>query len=526
MKKSLFFLTLVLGATLLFGTATFADENDEKTGDDGQPLGISAGSLSFGSSSGGRPAGSLTTLFAGNNGYAGNMYDIVPSFDMMIDAIDVNIDAVGETAIIDVYWKDGTCVGYETSPADWTHLGTFTGTGAGADLPTWIDMYGNGKTFLAGQTYGLYVDLQNYSTITGNMNYTNGPPTVYSNADLTLTSWCGMTTPAFNGFFADRIWNGTIYYDDPHVFPPRTIVKVNGSTNPVKVFDFQNLQVDIQVDAFSGAGRTAEIWVVMRTPIGIFSYDGAGMYSGWWRDADHPYYTGPLYDITDTVLNQTLPAGNYTVSCAIDGNPDGVVSPGAIAAESHVTMQVDPFSSTPMKEDFNDGVADNWVDDGPHWSVPVDTYFLDCPSYARFVSYYNGSPYADFTYTAEMYQVDTGNASMTYDFGMIFRSDGTLSNCYDFYAEPDGSVYLYKRVGGSGTSLYSNTLCPYWNIGFNVWNTVSIDARGSTIDIYINGNLEASVTDTTYTWGYIGLTGQGSGSYDQDFEFDNVSVTL
>ena len=177
-----------------------------------------------------------------------------------------------------------------------------------------------------------------------------------------------------------------------------------------------------------------------------------------------------------------------------------------------------------MKEDFDDGVAANWIDDGVHWSVPVDYYYLDCPSFARFVSYYAGSAYADFTYTADLYQVDTGNASMTYDFGMIFRSDGTLANCYDFYAEPDGSVYLYLRQGGSGTSLYSNTLSPYWNVGFDVWNTVSITCTGSTIDVYINGNLEASVTDSTYTWGYIGLNGQGSGSYDQDFHFDNVSV--
>jgi hypothetical protein len=519
MKKSLLFLTLVLGMTLIVGSA-FADE---ELGDDGQPVGLSVGSLSFGSQSGGRPQGSLTTTFAGGNGYAGNMFDIVPSFDMMIDAIDVNIDAVGETAQIDVYWKDGTCVGFETSPADWTLLGNFTGVGAGDGNPTFIDMYGNGKTFLSGQTYGIYVDLVNYSTITGNMNFTNGAPTVYSNADLTLTTWCGMTTPAFNSYFADRMWNGTIYYDDPHALEPRTIIRANGSTEPQTVFDFENVQVDIQVDAFSGAGIDCEIWVLLKSKFGKLTYDGAGPHSGWWRDLKHPYFQGPLADVTDTVLNQLLPAGDYTFFLALDRVMDGVPNKADVFKYTSVDVTVNPFTQTPMKEDFDDGVADNWIDDGPHWSVPVDTYYLDCPSFADFVSYYDGSPYADFTYTADMMQVTTGNPSMTYDFGMFFRSDGTLSNCYEFYAEPDGSVYLYVRPG---SVLYSNTLSTNWIVGHDVWNTVSIDNRGSTIDLYINGVLETSVTDSTYTWGYVGLSGQGSGTYDQDFQFDNVSVTL
>jgi hypothetical protein len=332
-----------------------------------------------------------------------------------------------------------------------------------------------------------------------------------------------MTTPAFAGYINDRMWNGTIYYDDPHAFDPRVIIRANGSTQDLKVWDFENVQVDIQVDAFSGAGRKCEIWVLMQSKFGKFTYDGAGPHAGWWRDVSHPYFQGLLADLTDTVLNQALPTGNYSFFLALDRVPDGVPNKADILTLTSVNVRVDPFSETPMTENFDDGVADNWIDDGPHWSVPVDTYFLDCPSYARFVSYYDGSAYTDFTYTADLLQVATGNPSMSYDFGMIFRSDGTLNNCYDFYAEPDGTVYLWVRPG---STLYSNTLSTNWITGHNVWNTVSVDVRGDVIDLYINGVLETTVSDSTHTWGFVGLTGQGSGTYDQDFHFDNVSVTL
>jgi len=137
------------------------------------------------------------------------------------------------------------------------------------------------------------------------------------------------------------------------------------------------------------------------------------------------------------------------------------------------------------------------------------------------MSYYaGGAPYHDFTYSADMMQEGTTSASLTYDFGMYFRSDGTLTNCYDFYAEPDGTVNLYVRPGAV---LYTNTLSTFWNIGHDVYNTVKIVCTGSTIDLHINGNLEASVMDSTYTNGFVGINGQGSGGYDQNFHFDNIS---
>lgn len=159
--------------------------------------------------------GSLTTLFASNNGFAGNMFNITPANDLEIIAIDINSEDMGNTALVDVYYRAGTCMGFENSSKGWKLLASGQGTIAGKDNPTYVDLLGNGKIFQAGQTYGIYVDLKNFNYSPQiRLLYTTGKPTTYSNPDLSLTSHCGKGAPAFSGItYFDRIWNGTIYYD-------------------------------------------------------------------------------------------------------------------------------------------------------------------------------------------------------------------------------------------------------------------------------------------------------------------------
>jgi len=157
--------------------------------------------------------GSLTTLFASDNQFGGNMFDITPTTDMQIIAIEVNVDGPAPSVNIDVYYRVGSCVGYENNPLSWTLLSSGIGAVAGQDLPTHIDLSGNGITFSSGQVYGIYVDVTNFTSGLL-LRYTNGQPTTFSNSDLSLLTHCGKGFPAFIGLTApDRQWNGTIYYD-------------------------------------------------------------------------------------------------------------------------------------------------------------------------------------------------------------------------------------------------------------------------------------------------------------------------
>lgn len=163
-------------------------------------------------------SGVLCTDFNSNNGFAGNMFDIAPSVDMEITAIDVNVDSAGSQVDVDVWYIPGTSFGKESSSTGWTLIGSYSGTSVGADLQTFIDMAGNGVTFTGGQTYGMYVDITSYSTGTS-INYTNGNlqgnPSgndVWSNADLMITANAGKGEGFTASTFYPRNWNGCIHY--------------------------------------------------------------------------------------------------------------------------------------------------------------------------------------------------------------------------------------------------------------------------------------------------------------------------
>ncbi|MAW59504.1 MAG: hypothetical protein CMJ94_01570 [Planctomycetes bacterium] len=164
--------------------------------------------------------GVLCTEFNSDNGFQGNMFDLQPAVNLEIYRLDLNVDGAGLPVTMDLWYAPSSSFGIETDVHAWTFLGTYTGTSAGTDLPTSIDVRGNGVQFLAGQTYALYVDVTSYSTGTS-INYTNGDTQgnasgndEWSNADLKLVANCGKGTGGVAGStFFSRNWNGCVHYE-------------------------------------------------------------------------------------------------------------------------------------------------------------------------------------------------------------------------------------------------------------------------------------------------------------------------
>ncbi len=175
-------------------------------------LGIAAViAVAIGLSNEPEPGLSLTTLFAANNGFAGNTFDldVLNPQGVEITGWDVNLDSANPTDTIDIYWRVGTSVGHENDLTGWMLIGSDAGVVAqGSDVPTPVDV---GPLELLPGVYGIYVDWASYGA--GTLRYTNGGPTVFANADLSLTTNTGENDGAFTGgSFFPRQWNGTIYY--------------------------------------------------------------------------------------------------------------------------------------------------------------------------------------------------------------------------------------------------------------------------------------------------------------------------
>jgi len=157
--------------------------------------------------------GSLTTLFARDNQFRGNTFDIenIGADPIDITGWDVNLNNPGTTNTIEIYWRTGTSVGFEGDPTGWTLLGSDAAVvSAGQDFPSAVTM--PTFTIQPGELFGFYVDVASYGT--ASLQYTNGGPTVFSNSELSLTTYVGKGDPVFTGgTFSYRQWNGTVHYE-------------------------------------------------------------------------------------------------------------------------------------------------------------------------------------------------------------------------------------------------------------------------------------------------------------------------
>ncbi|MBL8120777.1 MAG: hypothetical protein JNJ78_24870, partial [Anaerolineae bacterium] len=80
--------------------------------------------------------GSITTLFAHDNRqFHGNMFDVTVVNPLSITGFDVNLTWGGDTTVT-VFYRNGTYVGSETTPGDWTLLGSATVTSQGPNTAT------------------------------------------------------------------------------------------------------------------------------------------------------------------------------------------------------------------------------------------------------------------------------------------------------------------------------------------------------------------------------------------------------
>lgn len=210
----------------------------------------------------------VQTLMASNNGQAGNMFDIEPKTDIQIWALKINTSATGSETF-NVWVREGSFVGNENSSAGWELWGSDTVTGAGTDNTTYI--YPGTRQFNADTTYGVYIDLVP-SGSGAVLRYTNGAPQTWENNYLKITSGVGKASGWGGAVYADRQWNGAIYYDGSagQVQAETMFASNNGLAGNMFDVDVHNDIVvnsfDVNIDASAvGAGGTAHVDVWMKT---------------------------------------------------------------------------------------------------------------------------------------------------------------------------------------------------------------------------------------------------------------------
>jgi len=153
----------------------------------------------------------LATPYNTNNGQRGNMFDVEATNTITVTSFDCNLYS-GTTGYYEIYYKEGTHVGFENNASAWTFIGgasNITSNGNNVPTPLPIDI---NIVIPAGETYAFYIT----NDFGAGTSYTDGTAVgnfLAGNADLTVYEGVGKSYP-FGLTFTTRRFNGTIYYLD------------------------------------------------------------------------------------------------------------------------------------------------------------------------------------------------------------------------------------------------------------------------------------------------------------------------
>jgi len=126
--------------------------------------------------------------------------------------------------------------------------------------------------------------------------------------------------------------------------------------------------------------------------------------------------------------------------------------------------------------------------------------------------------FSDFAFQVQMTIINGPSG------GLVFRSDGLLSRYYIFGITAGGvyALVLGKENFQGGTLNSSSS--PAIKAGPNQSNLLTVVARGSNIYLYINKQFVASVHDSTYSSGQIGLLATSFTNPSANVAFSNAQV--
>ncbi len=176
-------------------------------------------------------------------------------------------------------------------------------------------------------------------------------------------------------------------------------------------------------------------------------------------------------------------------------------------------------------EDFSDGMANNWVVRDGTWSVTDQQYAVRSASGKNSSVYYDAT-FDDFVFEARMMKA---SGASTDNLGLFFRgdpsqvdADGNWWNGYKVFFG-SGDWQLSRFVNGTRSALVNWTSSPELVNGFGAWNTLKVACTQGTIQVFINGVLQGTAQDSTFSSGTVGLT-----MFDSDksgvARFDAVSL--
>jgi hypothetical protein len=310
---------------------------------------------------------------------------------------------------------------------------------------------------------------------------------------------------------------------------------INGGT---KGGDLKHsIRVNVQYSGARSLTTTNAMYII------VYEYDFSG------SEPDIVYSSDPILSSSGSYTFDQLEEMSYGVVVFIDVDGDYNLSggdvyqfyngtdydPDEIVLESD--REIDMFLDDSylwvegFYEDFEDGVADNWIDDGSgKWSLSGYSYDMTgVPTDTSWVYSYYNDEYSDFTYRVEVEQKGGSTVGgLDSQRGIFFRCTNTDLNTMSFNGymlliDSTQGWYLDRGIIGSGRTTIDAGTSTYLMTGYSS-NTIEITCSGNTITIFFNGNWVKDVTDTSHTTGKVGICAWDAFNTTNEYWFDDIAL--
>lgn len=167
------------------------------------------------------------------------------------------------------------------------------------------------------------------------------------------------------------------------------------------------------------------------------------------------------------------------------------------------------------QDDFNDLSADGWTTYGGSWHASDGAYHTN--KGAGFKAVADGTTFSNFAYEADISFKDGINSDNA---GLIFRVTNPsvgADNLQGYYAGITANNLV--QLGKMNNNWKELASAPF-TVQQNKVYRMKVEAKGSNVDIYIDGNRVLSAVDSTFTQGSIGVR-----SFWTNATYDNLKVT-
>jgi eukaryotic-like serine/threonine-protein kinase len=199
----------------------------------------------------------------------------------------------------------------------------------------------------------------------------------------------------------------------------------------------------------------------------------------------------PRVSLTETAsadLTATAQANSTATAVVFAANPDPYAAGGKL-------VLLDPLRDNSLGFAWDEG---SFSDGGCTFSGGA-YHVLSAKTQAFHYCVANYGIYHNFSFEAQV-QVIKGDCG-----GLIFRADSSTSSLYLFEVCRDGSFSLYLYKGSAHSTLLAHGASPAIEPGLKQVDVLAVVAQGSTIALYANKKRIASVRDSSYSQGQIGL---------------------